>query len=230
MVRRDCRNLLFLTILALGVSASRAAIEYRMWQFHTMKPDYIVRVMEHAGEYNINAVVFSHEMNYFLSDFDDRGSELSQQHIKLAQKAHELGLKVYVWPHELHKVPQTFIKNGVVQMDAAGFFEHITDKYNKFFEAYPEFDGIVLTFHETQYKIFSDKSVNTVLTKPQRFASLINAINKACLNHNRVFIARSFVYEPQELQWFAESLKDVDPERYPANEMRAARLAALLSA
>ena len=207
---------LVLLSLATVVSAAMEAkgesqTDYRMWQFHAMKPDYIVKVMDKAKDYNINSVIFSHAMNYYLSDFDDRGSKLAQQHIKLAGKAHQLGLKVYIWPHELESVPDKFMRDKVVQLDSPGFFEHITDKYNKFFKAYPEFDGIVLTFHETKYKIFNDKSTKSKLSKPERFAAIINAINLACMENKRDFIVRSFLYNPDELNWFAESMEKVHP-------------------
>ena len=208
-----CRRVLFVIVCVLTAAQFSCAkpaaslAEYRMWQFHTMDVNYVSAVLKIAPQYNINAVVFSHGMNYAISDFADKGSMRSQQHIRLAKEAHQLGLKVYIWPHEFEKMPEKFLKNNVVQMDTPGLFEYITEKYDTFFKEFPEIDGIVLTFHETTYPVFSDAHVNSSLPKPERFARMINAIDEACVKYNKDFIVRTFLYQPEEYAWLTEGLQ-----------------------
>jgi hypothetical protein len=57
MFRQKCVNWVLWVILILGVSESRAAIDYRMWQFHTPSPEYVVKVMEQTSDPKIGDTI-----------------------------------------------------------------------------------------------------------------------------------------------------------------------------
>lgn len=190
--------------------AKEPLVPIRSWQFHTLDSSYVSKAMKRAGEYNINTVVFSHgmigEVSQLYSDAK-RAAELR----KLAAEAHDLGLKVWIWIHELEfDVPKRYL-DGAVQLDRPGFWDWLEGKYDKLFVDYPEFDGILLTFHETKHKIFRKDAVKSKLSMPGRFAKMINTVDNACAKYKKDFVVRSFLYEPQELQWFADGLKSVHP-------------------
>jgi hypothetical protein len=39
---------------------------------------------------------------------------------------------------------------------------------------------------------------------PERFARMINTIDRVCTRHKKDFIVRSFLYEPEEMEWFKD--------------------------
>ena len=45
------------------------------------------------------------------------------------------------------------------------------------FTKYPEFDGLMLTFDETPYRVFDTKKVQSALSMPDRFAKVMNTID-----------------------------------------------------
>ncbi|MGD8780208.1 MAG: hypothetical protein PVH88_14735 [Ignavibacteria bacterium] len=184
-------------------------VPYRAWQFHTLDINYVENAMRLARNYDINTVIFSHEMigeTSQLFDGTDRGPLLKN----LAVKAHYLGLKVWIWVHELDNVPEKYLDNKIVQLDRTGFWDWLELRYERVFQEYPEFDGIVVTFHETEYKIFDNNEVNSVLSMQERFAKLMNVVNKVCLKYKKDCIVRTFVYEPAQIEWIKQGLLKSD--------------------
>ncbi|MBN2375145.1 MAG: hypothetical protein JXD22_01995 [Sedimentisphaerales bacterium] len=214
-------KLTYTTILVLFIAhfaTGKPLAEYRMWQFHKMDMDYVIGVMKKAREYDVNTVVFSHGMidhvTQLYSTSDDGREVLTGRAAKLrklAKDANALGLKNYIWIHELENVPAKFIKGGKVQYDVNGFVKYLTDKYEKLYKDCPEFDGILLTFHETRYKIFDNNQVSSKLSMPDRFALLINTLDAVCFRNGKDLIVRTFLYEPDQLAWVQEGLKKTHP-------------------
>lgn len=183
-------------------------MDIKAWQFHVMKPDYIRSIIDQAKDYEINTVSFSHKMiskTSILYDGDGiskRGEELRS----LTTYAKNRDLDVWIWVRELDNVPDRFLKNGKVQMDKKGFWKWLENRYDKLFLDFPEFDGIILTFHETQYKIFDDNNINSMLSKPERFREMISTINKSCKKYDKDFVVRTFLYEQEQLEWVKKGL------------------------
>jgi len=207
------KKILFSGLLLLTLSALFAQdMDIRAWQFHVMKPDYVKSVIDRAKDYDINTVSFSHKMigeTSILYDGDDisrRGEELHS----LAIYANDKNLAVWIWIHELDNVPEHFLENAKVQMDKRGFWKWLEKRYDKLFVDFPEFDGIILTFHETQYKIFDDNKINSKLSKPERFSKMVSTMNKSCLKHEKDFVVRTFLYEPKQLDWVKKGLLMAD--------------------
>lgn len=187
-------------------------ISIKAWQFHVMQPDYVKSIIDQAEDYDINTVSFSHEMIWETSvlynnaDISERGEDLRT----LAKYANARNLDTWIWIHELDNVPSHFIEKDKIQMDKSGFWKWLEGRYNKLFIDFPEFDGIILTFHETEYKIFDDKEVNSSLTKPERFMRMITSINNSCVKYNKELVVRTFLYEPEQLEWVKKGLQLAD--------------------
>jgi hypothetical protein len=201
-------------VLALAACSALAAssplVPHRAWQFHKLHADYVSETMKLARDYEVNTVVFSHDMIGFASQLFD-GSERGPSLRRLAKEAHERNLRVWIWVRELQAVPEQFLENNVVQLDRPGLWEWLEQRYDRVFREYPEFDGLVLTFHETQYKVFDARQVASWLSMPDRFARMINAIEKSCARNGKDFIVRSFLYEPREMAWFREGYAKTSP-------------------
>ncbi|MBN2210433.1 MAG: hypothetical protein JW709_03475 [Sedimentisphaerales bacterium] len=221
---RYSKIIIFLLLAGLWVNCAEGAVDaypWRMWQFHVMKPDYIRRVMAQAGEFDVNAVVFSHKIIYNAADIletdaedssiwrpNKHGRELQQ----LAREAHQLDLKTIIWIHELEQAPGEFIRGGKVNFDDDLLSNWIKNKYRALFRLYPEFDGMMLTFHETRYKIFDNEKIRSDLSMPKRFVRLINMLNEVCREQDKTLIVRTFLYEPQELTWLREGLAEISED------------------
>ncbi|HEY7302993.1 MAG TPA: hypothetical protein VH601_02675 [Bryobacteraceae bacterium] len=184
-------------------------VPYRAWQFHKLNMPYVSATLKLARRYDVNTVVFSHDMIGFASQLFD-GSERGEKLRQLAREAHAQNLRVWIWVHEFEGVPDRFVENKVVQLDRAGFWEWLAGRYEELFTKYPEFDGLMLTFHETQYKVFDLRQVNSKLSMPDRFARMINTIDAVAARHGKDFIVRSFLYEPREMQWFRQGYEKTD--------------------
>ncbi len=182
---------------------AKPLVPHRAWQFHKLDVPYVRETMKLARNYDVNTVVFSHSMIGYASqlfDGTDRGAKLRQ----LAKDAHSQNLRVWIWVREFQGVPAEFLKDKAVQLDRPGFWDWLEKRYEGVFKDYPEFDGIILTFHETQYRVFDARQVQSALSMPDRFTRMIDTIERACARHGKDFIVRSFLYEPQELAWFKE--------------------------
>ena len=194
---------------AAGVTAEPLAA-WRAWQFHKLDVPYVLASLKLARNYDVNTVVFSHDMLGYASqllDGSDRGAKLTQ----LAKAAHAEKLKAWIWVREFQNVPARFLENGVVQLDRPGFWEWLAGRYDEVFTKYPDFDGLMLTFDETPYRVFDSKRVQSALSMPDRFAQVMNTIDAVTARYHKDFIVRSFVYEPEEMAWFKEGYAKTGP-------------------
>jgi hypothetical protein len=80
-------------VLALAASLHAAPlVPYRAWQFHKLDLPYVTSTMKLAKGYDVNTVVFSHDMIGYASqlfDGTDRGEKLRT----VAKEAHANGLR-----------------------------------------------------------------------------------------------------------------------------------------
>jgi hypothetical protein len=183
---------------------------WRAWQFHTMNLPYVLDALKLAPSYDINTVVFSHEMIGYASELLN-GTERGPQLTRLTAAAHAQKLRVWIWVREFQSVPPRFLANGIVQMDRPGFWEWVAGRYNELFTAYPTFDGLMLTFEESPYQIFNPAKVASSLPMPDRFAKLIDTIDAVCRRFQKDFVVRSFLYEPEQMEWFKAGYAKTDP-------------------
>jgi len=198
-------------IIACLPAFAAPLVAWRAWQFHTLKPAYVLDAMKLAQRYDINTVVFSHEMVGYASELLDnpsRGTQLT----RLTAAAHSENLKVWIWVREFEKAPQQFMAGGKVQMDRPGFWDWVASRYTRLFTEYPTFDGLMLTFEESPYPIFDPKKVDSSLPMPARFTRLIDAIGDVCRRYHKQFIVRSFFYEPDQMEWFKEGYSKTNPD------------------
>ena len=210
MSRKSTASICFAVLCLISTVPAQSLVQVRAWQFHELDMKYVSGAMKLAPQYDVNTVVFSHGMigeTSQLYDSGDRAAKLKQ----LAVEAHDLGLQVWIWVHELADVPERFLENKRVQLDRDGFWPWLEQRYRTLFDDFPGFDGLILTFHETEYRIFRDSQVQSELPMPERFARLIGSIYKACAAQAKSLIVRTFLYEPEELEWIRQGLLKSDP-------------------
>jgi hypothetical protein len=142
-----------------------------------------------------------------LLDGSGRGAQLTA----LAKAAHEDKLKAWIWVREFENVPDRYLAGGVVQLDRPGFWDWLASRYDQVFSRYPDFDGLMLTFDESPYRVFDARKVQSALSMPDRFAKVMNTIDAVSVKYKKDFIVRSFVYEPEEMAWFQAGYAQTGP-------------------
>lgn len=204
MKRNTLKVLFFLAAVPCFANA-QSHLRIRAWQFHYYDIPYLMKAIDIAPKYDINTVIFSHNIVWYADEMlidKRRGEQIDE----LAARAHRDGMKAWVWTHEIYNVPTRFLKNGKAQIDKPGFWRWEADKYTRLFERFRNVDGLVLTFHETQYEVYNDNEVVSRLSKSARVAKLINTIWAVCKKFGKSLVVRTFAYEPEQLQWIKEGI------------------------
>jgi len=200
-------QVLFLMVLVCVVSSAAAGdqqrqLTYRVWQFHDEDAKYLQSAIGKAKEAGMNRIQLSHKIIMNIHElFGDEKLELVR---RAARVAHEQGLAVDVWTHELDKVPGHLKQDKRVVLNDA-LWSWLQERYKKAFELVPEIDGVVLTYAETEYKVYGSKIVSD-LSRAGRISKLIDVIADVCQQYGKTLFVRTFVYEPDELQAIEEAL------------------------
>jgi len=189
---------------------AQSAVPIRAWQLHTLDVPYVKSALRLAQNYDVNTVVFSHEMIGYASQLFD-GGDRGRQLTELAAAAHSAKLNVWIWVREFEGVPDRFLSGGKLEIDRPGFWDWLGARYERIFDAYPGFDGIVLTFEESPYRVMDEAKVQSSLPMTERFAKVINVIDEVCRRNQKALIVRSFLYEPEQMQWFQEGYAKTNP-------------------
>ena len=158
----------------------------------------------------LNSAMELYEEEFHPKTLSDQGKQLK----KVAQLARERGIETWIWVHELEDIPDTFKIANKVNLDHEGLWGYLAKRYEKIFQDYPEFAGLQITFHETEYKIFDNDQVVSKMSMPDRFEQLIKTLNDVCLKFKKKLVIRTFLYESAEYEWVKEGLLKSDNSIY----------------
>lgn len=195
-----------LIMLCLATAAASAPMQVRGWQLHDPNPAYCRKAIMLAPDYGINHVQLSHGIVHYADDLlaEPERAELVDD---LAALAHQSGLEVVMWTHELHDVPAELMRDGRVNFDDDALWEWLQEKYRKVFQSCPSVDGIVLSLHETSSPVYDDTKVDSILPKAERVTKLVRQMYLVCHEAGKTLYVRTFAYMPDELQWLIEGLR-----------------------
>jgi len=178
---------------------------------------YLKKMIRLAPEYRIDSIQISHDMCMFaeqILDDEKRAAEIRE----LVDLGNSFGLEMYIWSHEIAGLPEEFKprEDDKIDLDDPRLFEWIEDKYDRLFQTLPDLSGIVMTYSETDVKIFDDARVRSALDHSERITKLTNAIHAACKRRGKKLIARDWANvgtgKWNELLEFEEGLWKSDPE------------------
>ncbi len=217
-----------LAFLALTAGLIEAApFSINGWQFHDYNIPKLEQAIQKAPAYGVNLFIFSHG----LFDHTEQVMD-SPQHVRDIQYVGSLADKQkipwYLWVHEFDDIPNRFrVKQEIapndprlsqagkwfsfrignpVNMDDPAVLEYLRQRYERLFALFPTSAGVVLTFHESDAKIFRNSEVISKLTVPQRIYTLTKLIYDVAKKHHKQLILRNFFYEPKEMEYYAEAL------------------------
>lgn len=181
-------------------------LEYRIWQFHDYNMPHIKRLIDMAAEQHVNRIQLSHNIVMDVEEVLYQPKRVKDINI-ICRWAHEKGIKVDMWTHELNGIPEELREGKKAKLDDPKLWEFVRGKYEKLFELCPELDGLVLTMHETALSIYHDTAVESSVAPEDRVAQLIDKMAKVCNSLGKTFFVRTFSYEPDELKYIQEGLR-----------------------
>lgn len=229
-------SLLVLLTSTLSLAQEKVHFEINGWQIHEYNIPKVKEAIEKAHMYGVNTIIFSHGlyrhteaflagdstfneekaikdpyMGRYFRNADSNHSKPSRffqsDILDLGRLCIKNGLNYYVWTHELDGIPARFLKNGKVDMDDPKLYKFLKDRYQQLFTILPDASGMVLTFHETDYKVFRDEDVSTSMSISERIYKVSKLLYDVLKENRKTLIVRNFFYENYEIEAFSEALK-----------------------
>jgi hypothetical protein len=215
---------------AQPTSPPRPPFELNGWQFHEYDMPKLEEAVRRAPEYGVNFLIFSHAFFWspegFLASSDDLDPRRPPAYLdelklgdefelhpgwhgdmrKIADMATERGIPYYLWLHEFNDMPKRFLKDGVLQMDHPELFPFLEDRYERLLRILPDAAGFVLTFHESDFRVFRSSQVASQHDVPERIYRVAKFFHDFLRKRNKQLIIRNFFYEPLEMEYFQQAL------------------------
>ena len=178
----------------------RPALAYRIVSFHRGRADK--RLVRLAAQLGFNGVMIQVEGSTIdgIKQFAQREK---QEH--LIDFCHKLGMKVWIWVHELSDVPEQWMPDwlGPVTVDNQALWAALDTRYDWMLrEVIPDVDGLVLTVVETQIRV----------TDPGVMLKLAEVLRRNCDKYNKSLMVRTFVWYPEEFAGVMEAVNKLPPD------------------
>ena len=213
-------------VLLIGRVASAEPFIINGWQFHERDPRKLAEAIEKAPAYGVNLFIFSHELfdhvEAFLSSPDRQRDVLQAGALADRQK-----IPWYLWVHEFDDIPDRFkVRTEVraddprasaiaqssssfrlgnrVNMDDPALLDFLRDRYERLLAKCPTAAGLVLTFHESDNKLFRNAEVLSAKPVPERIYVMSMLLYEVLKKHGKKLILRNFFYEPWEMEAYAQ--------------------------
>lgn len=230
-----CRPFLLFATACMLLSRAGAAdppppFQLNGWQFHDYNMPKLEEAVRRAPDYGVNFLIFSHGFFWspegFLASTDDLDVKHPPAYLddlklgdefelrrgwhgdmrKIAAMAKERGIPYYLWLHEFNDMPKRFLKDNVLQMDHPDLFPFLEDRYERLLKVLPDAAGFVITFHESDYRLFRNSQVASALSVPDRIHKVSRFFYDFLKKRNKQLIVRNFFYEPLEMEYFKSAL------------------------
>lgn len=133
------------------------------------------------------------------------------------KKAHDAGIKTYVWHHEL-EVPPNFVEAypklrnsyGDVEVTHPIIRDFLENKLDDFFSEYPLIDGIILTLHETRIPLLKLK--NQKLDKKDRVKYVTQILYDKCKELGKELIVRTFASIEEDYEMMLQAFEEISTD------------------
>ena len=175
------------------------------WQFHEYDLPKLRVAIDKAPAYGVNFFIFSHDLFRSVDTFL-KSPERQRDVLEMGARAKSVRIPYYLWVHEFDDIPDRFKSGKRVNFDDPSLFQYLEDRYDRLFRAAPDTAGLVVTFHESNNKIFRNREVASALPVPDRLYRISRFFYEVCKRHHKQLILRDFFYEPLEMEYFASAL------------------------
>ncbi len=136
---------------------------------------------------------------------------------KGCKKAHDAGIKMYLWHHELD-LPDNFSKvypeilnsDKDIEVTHPLVKDFLANRVYDFFAAYPYMDGIILTLHETKVPLLKLK--NQKLDKVERVKYVTQTLYEACKEIGKELIVRPFASIEEDYEMMTKAYESISKD------------------
>lgn len=164
----------------------------------------------------VKAFHLSHLIVHHADDLA-RNPEQLENARTLHQLFREHGFDVWCWTHEIRHPPAECIAaDGRLDLDHPRLPDHLGAKYRDVLtEFLPGLRGLVLTFAETQFEVYKERSATSRRFQgdgapAQKTGWLINQMQQICGQHGIELTIRDFVYRMHEVEAMLTAIAGVD--------------------
>lgn len=178
-----------------------------------LDPDvsHLRHVLARCAQYRVNHLQISHGIVHSAVDLLTETWRAERVNL-VTRLARPQQIETWVWTHELDRIPDDFMTSGGrVDIRMPALWAFLEDRYTQIFAA-ADFDGLVLTFQETQASVYHDRSVVSDEPQPARVTRLIRFLHELCRRHGKKLLVRTFCYNREEMQWILDGVKDTARE------------------
>lgn len=168
------------------------------WSSHAEDPATLTRLLEVGATcYGVNhfQVIKAVAKHGDQIPSPERAAELEE----VAAAARALGVRCYIWTHEVNGAPGRFWVDGRLALSPE-LWEWEREKYRRIFALVPSLHGVVLTLRESNLNLQDDGRVETELPRHERVARLIGAVWEACQEAGKELYVRTFAVTPEEAE------------------------------
>lgn len=201
--------LIILLILPCALHSAQP-LKYRVWQLQDYEMEHMKRLIHMASQRNVNRVQLSHHIVMDVEEVLENPARARDVDI-ISRFADHYGIDCDIWTHELEGITDEMLEDGKINIDAPGFWEFVQDKYRRLFEMCPSLDGLVITLHETQIKLWDDR-VQSAMSPPERITKLVDALDEVCRPLGKRLFVRTFAYEPVQLEYIIDGLRAAEAD------------------
>ncbi len=188
----------------------------RGWTILSDNREMAVKAIDHANEYNINHLQFSHKIVRNLNDIKD--SNLRVLVNELTDLAHRKNIKeVTLWDHALYKMdyyPDSFKveinRETLIDLDNPGFWAWLKNDYREMLDLVPEIDGLILTFIETGSR--AERQYSKKMLRPEeKLAAVVKAVSDVVVKErNLKLYLRTFIHHRDELDPLLKCFRTIE--------------------
>jgi hypothetical protein len=197
------------------------------WQFHERNIPKLAEAVSKAPEYGVNFFIFSHDLFDHVEEFLN-SPERQRDVLHIGSLADQQKIPWYLWVHEFDDIPERFMVKAPisaddprmsaaavsssfrlgsrVNLDDPALLDYLRERYERLLAKCPTAAGLVLTFHESDRKLFRDSEVSSKLSVPDRIHLVSKLLYDVVKKRNKKLIIRNFFYEPSEMDYFAQAI------------------------
>ncbi len=167
---------------------------------------------------NLEGITPYRKYSQFNDEADEAYREFNLRVLNEAcKKASGYGMKTYMWHHELampnrfkEEYPEILNDSGDVEITHPLVKDFLEHKIGDFFHAYPYFDGIILTLHETQIPLLKLK--NQKLGKIERVKYVTQILFDSCKALGKELIVRPFASLEEDYEMMTAAYESISTD------------------
>ena len=136
---------------------------------------------------------------------------------KGCKKAHDAGIKMYLWHHELDlpdgfsaDYPEILNSDKDIEVTHPLVKDFLSNRVMDFFAAYPYMDGIILTLHETKVPLLKLK--NQKLGKVERVKYITEILYDTCKSLGKELIVRPFASIEEDYEMMTKAYESISTD------------------